>query len=212
MFNILVIKSSAGGDNSISNALADRATQALGAGHEDLAVVERNLDQDPIAYIRSTTLAGIGRPGVETEEAAEVRRLSDALIAELAAADIVVIAAPMYNFSMTATLKSWFDHIIRAGVTFNYSPTGPVGLLKSKPFLIIETRGGIYSEGPNMAADAQEPLFRALLRFLGMTDVHFVRAEGVALKGRETVMAQAVQHLDAVVGGLRRPTLEDLNG
>ncbi len=212
MPNILVIKSSAAGKDSLSGALADHAVRALAAGRDDVTQVERDLDREPIAYIRSGTLAGIGRPGVETEEAAGARLLSDTLIAEVDAADIVVIAAPMYNFSMTATLKSWFDHVIRAGLTFSYTPTGPVGLLKPKPFLVIETRGGIYSEGANMAADAQEPLFRALLRFIGMTDVHFVRGEGVAMKGREPVMAQAVRQIDAIVGGLRQPAVADADG
>ncbi len=212
MYNILVIKSSAAGETSVSGALADHAVRLLAAGREDVSVVERNLDRDPIAHIQSATLAGIGRPGVETEAAGRVRVLSDALIAELAAADIVVIAAPMYNYSITTMLKSWFDHIIRAGVTFNYTPTGPVGLLAAKPFLIIQTRGGMYTEGPNTASDAQEPLLRAMLRLIGMTDVHFVRAEGLVLKGREPVMAQAMADIEAIVGGRIQPTPQRVDG
>lgn len=212
MFNILVIKSSAAGAMSTSGALVDKAVAGFVAGRQDVTIVERDLDAHPIAALTSVTMAGIGRPGPETAEAEAVRRLSDALIGEVAEADVVIIGAPMYNFSIPATLKTWFDHIIRAGVTFTFTPTGPIGLIETKPFLVVQTRGGIYSEGPYVVADAQEPLFRAMLRFIGMTDVHFVRAEGMVLRGREVVMEEASRHIEAIVMGLRPPPVEAING
>ena len=212
MRNILVVKSSAGGENSASNQLVDLAVARLTAGATDVAVFERNLDREPIAALNSSTVAGIGRPGVDTPAAQAVRALSDRLIAELDEADVVVIGSPMYNFTIPAPLKTWFDHILRAGLTFNFTPTGPVGVLAPKPFLIVQTRGGLYSEGPNTAADAQEPLFRAMLRFIGMTDVQFVRAEGMVLRGRDVVIGEAESQIDAITSELRKTIVESVAG
>ncbi len=95
--------------------------------------------------------------------------LSDTLIAELQSADILVIGAPMYNFGIASTLKAWFDHVLRAGITFRYGESGPEGLLKGKRAIVIESRGGLYSEGPAQVMDAQEPHLRGMLRFMGIT-------------------------------------------
>ncbi|MDB5410254.1 MAG: NADPH-dependent reductase family protein, partial [Rhodospirillales bacterium] len=133
MSSLLVIKSSAGGGSSVSNRLIDQFVERVRRERPELTLVEHDLDRDPIPHVRSETLAGIGRNAPDTAAAAPVRRLSDALIAELHAAEIVVIGAPMYNFGIPSTLKSWFDHVLRAGATFNYSEAGPVGLVASKP-------------------------------------------------------------------------------
>ncbi|MDO9490030.1 MAG: NAD(P)H-dependent oxidoreductase, partial [Sphingomonadaceae bacterium] len=93
---------------------------------------------------------------------------------------LIVIGAPMYNFGIASTLKSWFDHILRAGETFRYTEAGPEGLLTGKRAVIVETRGGLYSEGPAAAMDSQEPHLRTMLGFAGITDVEFVRVERLA--------------------------------
>src|SRR5262249_37703236 len=98
----------------------------------------------------------------------------------LKGADVVVIGAPMYNFGIPSTLKAWFDHVLRAGITFRYTQNGPEGLVTGKRALVVVTRGGLYSEGPAQAMDSQEPHLRTLLGFIGITAVAFVRAEKLA--------------------------------
>jgi FMN-dependent NADH-azoreductase len=129
--------------------------------------------------------------------------LSDTLIAELRAADVVVIGAPMYNFSIPTSLRAWLDHVLRAGETFRYSEAGPEGLLKGKRVIVIEARGGFYSEGPAQAIDFQEPYLRHLLGFVGLTDVAFVRAEktGFGPAARDEAVARA----QAEIRALARP-------
>ncbi|MET0291354.1 MAG: NAD(P)H-dependent oxidoreductase, partial [Steroidobacteraceae bacterium] len=124
------------------------------------------------------------------------------LIAELKAASHVVIGAPMYNFSIPSTLRTWFDHVLRPGTTFSYSAAGPTGLIDDKPVIVIESRGGIYSEGPGVAADFQEPYLRQLLGFIGLTDVRFVRVEkiGFGPEARQQSIEQAIASLPQVVG------------
>ena len=131
--------------------------------------------------------------------------LSDALVAELAAADILVIASPMYNFGMSSTLKAWFDHVLRAGLTFRYTAEGPEGLMTGKKAVVIESRAGCYSEGPGAALDGQEPHIRTLLGFIGITDVTFVRAEKLAF-GPEAADA-AIAEAGAALGLFAGETL-----
>jgi len=112
-----------------------------------------------------------------TDAELTARTLSNELIAELRNADTIVIGAPMYNFSISTGLRAWFDYVLRAGETFSYSAAGPLGLLKGKRVIVIESRGGLYSEGPAKAIDFQEPYLRQLLGFMGLTDVAFIHAE-----------------------------------
>ena len=113
-----------------------------------------------------------------TGAVAEAGARSDALVAELQAADVLVIGLPMYNFNVPSTFKAWFDHVARAGVTFRYTSDGPQGLLTGKTAYILGARGGVYSGTAN---DHQEPYIRQMLGFLGITDVEFVYAEGLAM-------------------------------
>jgi FMN-dependent NADH-azoreductase len=125
------------------------------------------------------------------------RSLSDELIGELRDADTIVIGAPMYNFGVTTGLRAWFDHVLRAGETFSYSEAGPKGLLGGKRVIVIESRGGLYSEGPASAVDFQEPYLRHLLGFIGITDVTFVHAEkiGYGPEARAAALAGAKARL-----------------
>jgi FMN-dependent NADH-azoreductase len=106
--------------------------------------------------------------------------LNDALIEEFLAADIVVIGAPMYNFSVPSQLKAWIDRVAVPGKTFSYTESGPQGLATGKKVFVASARGGVYSEGPAAAADFQEPFLRQVFAFFGIDDVTFIRAEGVA--------------------------------
>ena len=197
MNNVLVITSSANGESSVSGRLATRFIDQLRSRHPGLGVVVRDVGAEPVPHLTANTVAAIkGTPASAAEIAA--RELSDTLIAELEAADLIVIASPMYNFGMSSTLKAWFDHVLRAGVTFRYTESGPEGLLKGKKAVLIQSRGGLYSEGPAAAMNAQESHIQTLLGFAGIDDVTFVRAERLAfgLEAAEASIEAAIAQLD----------------
>jgi len=185
MSTVLVLANSVLGEGSASNHLIAQAVSDLRRADPGLRVIRRDLAADPIPHLGPDAAAAIrgGEPANQWQTAA--RALSDTLIGELQAADTVVIGAPMYNFGIPSTLKSWFDHVLRAGVTFRYGEAGPEGLVKGKRAIVIESRGGFYSEGPASGMDSQEPHLRTLLGFMGITDVVFVRAEKLAFGPEE---------------------------
>jgi FMN-dependent NADH-azoreductase len=197
MNSILVIDSAVSGEASVSKALVREAVAAL-TERAPARVVHRDLGRAPVPHLTEETLAGVrGEPATAAEHA--TRAFSDALIAELRAADTVVIGAPMYNFSVATALRAWFDHVLRAGETFRYTEAGPEGLLRGKRVIVVESRGGLYSEGPAQAIDFQEPYLRHLLGFMGLTDVAFVRAEktGYGPEARAAAIAAATASLRA---------------
>lgn len=206
MSNVLVVNSSAAGEASVSRALVSRIVEGLRGQNPQLTIVERDVGAEPTPHLDGEALAGFfGQPATDAQ--AEARARSDALVAEVQNADVLVIGAPMYNFGMTSTLKAWFDHVLRAGVTFRYTETGPQGLLTGKRAIVVVSRGGVYSEGPAQAADFQEPHLRHLLAFIGVTDVTFVRAEGLALgpEPRSAAIAAAEAHVaDLAAADLRQ--------
>ncbi|HEX2763048.1 MAG TPA: NAD(P)H-dependent oxidoreductase [Allosphingosinicella sp.] len=177
MTNVLIVDSAATGVESVSHRLTDGLARSL-AGRA--AIVRRDVGAEPVPHLTAATTAAIRGAPAETEAAREALALSDALVEELREADLIVIGAPMYNFGMASTLKAWFDHVLRARVTFRYTEAGPEGLLKGKRAIVVETRAGLYSEGPNAVMDSQEPHIRTLLGFIGIEDVTFVRAEKLA--------------------------------
>jgi FMN-dependent NADH-azoreductase len=179
MMNVLILNSSAQGGASLSNRLTRAFGEQLRGSSPAARLVVRDIGADPVPHLTSETVAGV-RAVAHTEAELGALALSDALIEELRAADLIVIGAPMYNFGIPSTLKSWFDHVLRARVTFRYTEAGPEGLLKGKRAVVIETRAGVYSEGPAAAMDMQEPHLRILLGFMGIDDVEFVRVEGAA--------------------------------
>lgn len=205
MSTALIVTSSALGDASVSNELVRAAVAELHAEDPSLEIVVRDVGRDPIPHLSFDSVAAIrgGEPANDAQAAAKT--LSDTLVAELKAADVVVIGAPMYNFAITSTLKAWFDHVLRAGVTFRYSEAGPEGLLKGKRAIVVLTRGGLYSEGPAQAMDAQEPHLRTMLGFVGITDVTFVRAEKLAFgpEARDAAIAAARAHIGHAARGLQ---------
>lgn len=178
MTNILVIDSSANGNNSVTRLLVADALAGLLAASPGATVTRHDLGTQPVPHVTADNLAGLrGEPVTEEEKA--TRALSDALVAELQAADVILVGAPMYNFGVSTVLRSWFDHVLRAGLTFTYTAEGPKGLLDGKRAIVIEARGGLYSEGPAKAIDFQEPYLRQLFAFIGITDVTFVHAEKI---------------------------------
>ena len=180
MSKVLVLTSSALGAASVSNQLVQDAITQLVLQDLQLRVFTRDLGGKPIPHLTIDSANALR--GAEPANAAQAvaRSQSDELIAELKAAETLVIGAPMYNFGIASTLKTWFDYVLRAGITFKYSESGPVGLLEGKRAIVIETRGGLYSEGPAQVMDSQEPHLRNLLSFMGITNVKFFRAEKLA--------------------------------
>ena len=152
--------------------------QFLVAANPDAVITRRDLGGDPIPHLTPKTVVGI-RAVAATEDELVTKSLSDDLITELQHATVLVIGAPMYNFSIPSSLRTWFDHVLRPRVTFAYSESGPEGLLKGIRAIVIQSRGGLYTEGPAKGIDFQEPYLKQLLGFIGITDVAFVHAEKI---------------------------------
>jgi FMN-dependent NADH-azoreductase len=196
MTNVLIIDSAATGDASVSRRLTGEI-EAMLRGRGPVRLVRRDVGADPVPHLVAEPTPAIRGAEAATEAARRAVALSDTLIAELKSADLVVIGAPMYNFGMASTLKAWFDHVARAGITFRYSEAGPEVLLKGKKTIVVESRAGLYSEGPAAAMDSQEPHLRTLLGFLGLDDIAFVRAERLAFgpEAAEASIAVAIDQL-----------------
>jgi FMN-dependent NADH-azoreductase len=178
MSKILLVTSSLFGENSKSSAVALQFINAWRAVHGGSTLTVR--DANALPHLNGEILSALATPPAQRNPAQETAATSaDALIEEVEAADTMVIAAPMYNFSISSPLKAWIDHIVRAGRTFRYTASGPEGLLKGKKVVVVVSRGGVYSgDSPARGMDFQEPYLRAVLGFLGLSDVTFIHAEG----------------------------------
>ncbi|HEX8064758.1 MAG TPA: FMN-dependent NADH-azoreductase [Allosphingosinicella sp.] len=198
MTNVLIIDSAATGEASVTRRLTGELEAVL-RGRGPVRIVHRDVGTRTIPHLTAETTPAIRGAEAETDAARDAIALSDELIAELKAADLIVIGAPMYNFGIPSTLKTWFDHVLRAGITFRYSESGPEGLLNDKRTIVIESRAGLYSEGPSAAMDSQEPHLRTLLAFMGLDDATFVRVEKLAF-GPDQAAASIAQALDALRG------------
>ena len=179
-YNILHIQSSPLGDKSVSRKLGKKVVGELKSQHPDHEVIERDLVVEPFPHIDGLTINAFYTPPDQRDLALnEAAALSEAAVEEVMNADAIVIEAPMYNFSIPSTLKTWIDHVVRNQRTFKYDESGPKGLVPSgKRVFIVSARGGVYSDGPMKAMDFQEPYLRTVLGFIGLTDVTFVRSEG----------------------------------
>lgn len=202
MQTLLYVNSSARSTGSISRELSAEFVRRWQRSNLAGRVVERNLTAQPVPHLDEALLGAFFTPaGQRTQAQADTIRLSDQLIDELLAAEVIVIAAPMYNFSVASTLKAYIDHVLRAGRTFKYAETGPVGLVPAgKRVVVFTARGGVYSQGPGKSLDFHETYLRAVLRFIGITEVEFVHTEGLAL-GPEAA-AQAVEATRSAIPGL----------
>jgi FMN-dependent NADH-azoreductase len=194
---ILQIISSARGAASYSTRLSQGIIDKLLAAQPGSTVVVRNVATQPFPHLEETHLQAYFTPAEgRSAEQQEAVRHSDEAIAQVMAADVLVIGVPFYNFTIPSSLKSWIDHLTRAGITFRYTPTGPEGLIKGKKVYLAVASGGIYSEGPTQAYDFAAPYLRTVLGFLGLTDVTVARAEGVKLPEFEPAALQ--KGLDSV--------------
>jgi len=197
--NVLQINSSARIDGSHSTKLASELVERLRAADSDATLTVRDLARTPHPGLDEATLGALSTPAEQrtSDQAARVA-LDDALIAEIQAADVVVLGVPMYNFGVPAQLKNWIDAIARARVTFTYTEKGPVGLLTGKKVYVALTRGGLYRNTP---ADTQVPYLKSVFAFLGMTDVQFVYAEGLAMgpEAEQQALASARSQIDEAV-------------
>ncbi|WP_029074070.1 FMN-dependent NADH-azoreductase [Kaistia adipata] len=206
MTNILFVTSSPRGGASHSSKVAERVLADLVASHQDATVVRRDLAANPLPHVDEAYLGAMFTPPeARTDAQKAMVALSDTLVDELVAADIIVVASAMINFTITSTLKSWLDYVARAGRTFAYVDGKPVGLLTGKRVVLVESKGGIYSEGPMKPSDFQLPYLRYMLAFLGLTDVEVVTVEGVnigpeqAAKALASAEQQAAEAVRAVV-------------
>jgi FMN-dependent NADH-azoreductase len=162
-----------------SSRLANEFVARWQANHPRGDVIVRDLAREPVPHLSAERFgAFLAKPGERTPEQQAVVDDSDALIDELKRADVIVLGLPMYNFGVPSTLKAYFDHVARAGATFRYTEKGPVGLLTGKRAYVFATRGGFYN---GTDADTQTAFVRQFLAFLGITDVTFVYAEGLAV-------------------------------
>jgi FMN-dependent NADH-azoreductase len=201
--NILYVTSSSRGSASYSNRVAQTVLDELRGRTPGATVVTRDLARDPLPHIDDDFVVATRSPnGPQTEQQRGLLTLSDALVDELLAADIVVIGTPMINFTIPSTLKSWLDYVARAGRTFSYSEAGPKGLVTGKQVILVAAKGGIYAANPSL--DFQVPYLKSVLGFLGMTDVEVLDVEGtaygpeIAEKAVEAASAKLHARCDAV--------------
>ena len=200
---LLHIDSSPLGGNSVSRQLTGRVVAQWQASHPGTTVEYLDLVSDAPSHLSMDSLGF--RLGLKAEGLSDVQRreneISERLVSQFLAADVVVIGAPMYNFSVPSQLKAWIDRIAQAGRTFTYTDKGPKGLAGGKTVIIASTRGGVYSTNPALAGlDHQESYLSTVFGFLGVTDVQFVRAEGVAMG--DAAKAAALTAADLVIRNL----------
>jgi FMN-dependent NADH-azoreductase len=198
MSNVLIIESSARQQDSFSRELTQQFISHWKTLYPADRLTIRDVAVNPVPHLDADLLGGWMKPEAQRNaaEQASLQR-SNELTDELLAADVLVLAAPMYNFAIPSTLKAWLDHVLRAGLTFKYTDTGPQGLLTGKKAYVLTARGGIYA---GSTADHQEPYLRQVLAFVGIHDVTFIHAEGMNLGGdfQEKGLNQAKARLSDV--------------
>lgn len=194
MKTLLFLTSSAFGEKSKSTQVAGDFVSAWRAANPSARTIHRDL-ANGVPHLTGEHLAAwMTEPTQRSERQQASAGESDPLVEEVEAADVIVIAAPMYNFSISSTLKAWLDHITRAGRTFRYTEKGPEGLLKNKKVFVVTARGGVYTgDSPFKPYDFQEPYLRAILGFNGLTDVTFIHTEAQRMnpEAAEAALAKA---------------------
>jgi FMN-dependent NADH-azoreductase len=182
MKNILNIVSSINGKESNSVKLSDMIINRILEEYPGSKVVTHDIANRPFPHLEETYITSFGTPAEDrTEEGIAALAHSDAAIKEVMDADIIVIGVPYYNFSIPSTLKSWIDHVVRAGVTFNYENGVPTGHVKGKKVYLSFASGAVFSEGPYKQMDFAEPYLKTVLGFIGMTDITSFRIEGIKM-------------------------------
>ena len=198
---LLHVDSSALGAQSVSRQLTGRIVAQWLAAHPGTTVEYLDLAQEAPTHLSADSLGFRLGPDAEglSETQRRENRISERLVSQFLAADVVVVGAPMYNFSVPTQLKAWIDRIAQAGRTFKYTDKGAVGLAGGKTVIVASSRGGVYSSSPELSAmlDHQESYLTAVFGFFGVTDVRFVRAEGVAMG--DAARAQALADADVAI-------------
>jgi FMN-dependent NADH-azoreductase len=196
--SILLITSSPRGSASHSTHIATEFARKLQAADSSASLTIRDLAAAPLPHIDSDYSAGIYTPPEKrSERQAEAVGVSDVAVEELFAADTIILATGLINFNISSTLKSWIDHVTRAGRTFSYGKDGPKGLVTGKKAYIVLASGGVYSEGPAIQLDHAVPYLRTALGFIGLTDIEVIRVEGVGM-GPEATDAALKKATDRV--------------
>lgn len=202
MKTLLQINTSLFGTGGNSTRLADNFVAAWRAANPRGRVIVRDLARDPIPHLTVDHVTAFGTPAESrTDAQAALVAQSDALIAELKAADVVVLGLPMYNFGVPSVLKSYFDQIARAGVTFRYTANGPEGLIADRPVYVFAARGGMHRDTPR---DLQTGFVKTFLNFIGIGSIEFVYAEGLAYgdEAKARAIAAAQREIATIVGAV----------
>lgn len=200
---LLHIDSSPLNGNSVSRQLTERMVAQWQATHPGTVVEYLDLALNAPSHLSLDSLGFRTAPGTQglTEVQKRENEISERLVTQFLAADVVVVGAPMYNFSIPSQLKAWIDRVAQAGRTFKYTEKGPQGLAGGKTVIVASSRGGVYSTNPALAGlDHQESYLRTVFGFFGVTDIRFVRAEGVAMG--EAAKAQALSAADVTIKAL----------
>ena len=196
---LLHLDSSVLGPHSVSRQVSAAIVDRLRQSTPGLEVGYRDLTLTPLAHLTGSHLATGQGAAPEASLQADIAA-GQAVLEEFLAADIVVLGAPMYNFTIPSQLKAWIDRIVVAGKTFRYGANGPEGLAKGKRAVLVISRGGVYSAGPAAAMDFQETYLRSVLGFIGITDVEMIRAEGLASGADKRAEAMRTAH-----GAIEKP-------
>lgn len=199
MSKLLHIDSSILGGNSVSRQLTAQIVASWRAAHPSTEVSYLDLAVDTPSHLSAESL-GFRMPA-DTEGLSDVQKrenaISEALVSQFLAADVVVIGAPFYNFAIPSQLKAWIDRIAQVGRTFKYTDKGPVGLAAGKTIIVASARGGIYSTSDaGNAMEHQESYLKTIFGFFGVTDVRFVRAEGLAMGEAAKASALSAAQVD----------------
>jgi FMN-dependent NADH-azoreductase len=200
MKTLLQIQTSLFENDGQSSRLAKRFAEEWLDANPDGRVVVRDIGREPVPHLTAERFqAFLAKPADRTPEQQAIAGFSDALIDELYAADVIVLGLPMYNFGIPSSLKAYFDHIARSGVTFRYTEKGAEGLIRGKKAYVFAARGGVYAGTP---LDTQTAYVRDFLRFIGIEDVEFVYAEGLAMGDapKEKALAAANGAIARIVG------------
>ena len=203
MKNLLVIRSSVNGANSISNQMLNVFITQLRAKHPELNVTERNLAEQPVPMITPETVGAI-RAGVkDSSTQIEADRLASELIEEIKSADAVAIGIPRYNFQVPTTLKAYIDYIARPRITFQYGANGPEGLLPNDtPVYGFVASGGVYSNQPD--SDFMSLWLKQVFGFVGLNNLELIHTEGAAMGGEQaqTAFSKTAQRIGEIVATL----------
>lgn len=198
MTRILVINASPNAETSVSRYLTERFIEDWRKGYSEIEVVYRDVGLTPPPHLDQATINAYYTPAdALTEEQQDVLALSNAIVSEVEAADIVLIGSPMHNFGISSGLKTWLDHLARVGRTFRYTENGPEGLLGGRKVFVLTARGGAYN---GTELDIQEPYLRTVLGFVGLSDITFIHAEGLAAGSDGKAVAE--QRINDVVSAI----------